>query len=160
MVKEQGASDLHISTGAPPMLRIHGEIHPIEYPELEGEQARQLLYELLEPEQKSQFHRDRDIDFGYEVAGEVRVRCNLYEQIKGISGAFRLLPSQIYTIDQLGLPEQVKRFCDLEKGLVVVTALPEAERAPRWPPCSTTSTRTSASTSSPSRTRSSTCIRI
>ncbi|MCA9730136.1 MAG: type IV pilus twitching motility protein PilT [Candidatus Eisenbacteria bacterium] len=124
MVKEQGASDLHISTGAPPMLRIHGEIHPIDYPELEGEQARQLLYELMTPDQKSLFHRDRDIDFGYEVPGEVRVRCNLYEQLKGISGAFRLLPSQIFTIEQLGLPDQVQRFCDLEKGLVVVTGPP------------------------------------
>ena len=124
MVKEQGASDLHISTGAPPMLRLHGEIHPIDYPELEGEQARQLLYELMTPEQKSQFQRDRDIDFGYEVPGEVRVRCNLYEQLKGISGAFRLLPTQIYTMEQLGLPEQIQRFCDMEKGLVVVTGPP------------------------------------
>ncbi|MCB9462729.1 MAG: type IV pilus twitching motility protein PilT [Candidatus Eisenbacteria bacterium] len=124
MVKQQGASDLHISTGAPPMLRIHGEIRPVDYPELTGEQARQLLYELMTQEQKSLFHKDRDIDFAYEVPGEVRVRCNLYEQIRGIAGAFRLLPSQIFTLEQLGLPETIARFCDMPKGLVVVTGPP------------------------------------
>ncbi len=124
MVKHQGASDLHISTGAPPMLRVHGEIRPVDYPELTGEQARQLLYELMSQEQKSRFHRDRDIDFAYEVPGEVRVRCNIYEQLKGIAGAFRLLPSQIFTIEQLGLPDTVQRFCELPKGLVVVTGPP------------------------------------
>ena len=110
MVKEQGASDLHISTGAPPMLRVFGEMRPVESPELTGEQARQLLYEMMSPEQRAQFERERDIDFAYDVPGEVRVRCNLFEQIRGIAGAFRLLPTQIYTLDQLGLPDAIRRF--------------------------------------------------
>jgi len=124
MVKRQGASDLHISTGAPPMLRIQGEIHAIDYPELSGEEARQLLYEMMSPEQCARFEKDRDIDFAYEVAGEVRVRCNLFEQIHGIAGSFRLLPSQIFTLEQLGLPDAIRRFAEYRKGLVVVTGPP------------------------------------
>ncbi len=124
MVKEQGASDLHISSGAPPMLRVQGEIRAIEAPALTGDQARQLLYEMMTEEQKTSFERDRDIDFAYDVAGEVRVRCNLYEQIRGIAGAFRLLPTEIYTLEQLGLPESIRRFAEYSKGLVVVTGPP------------------------------------
>jgi twitching motility protein PilT len=124
MVKQQGASDLHISTGAAPMLRLQGEIRPIDYPELTGEQARQLLYEMMSPEQRARFEKDRDIDFAYEVPGEVRVRCNLFEQLRGIAGAFRLLPSQIYTLEQLGLPDVIQRFSGFRKGLVVVTGPP------------------------------------
>jgi twitching motility protein PilT len=124
MVKEQGASDLHISTGAPPMLRIAGEIHPIEAPQLTGDQARQLLYEMLSPEQRARLEQDKDIDFAYDVEGEVRVRCNVFEQIRGIAGSFRLLPTTIYTLEQLGLPESIRRFGDYRKGLVVMTGPP------------------------------------
>ncbi len=124
MVKDQGASDLHVSTGAPPMLRVQGEIRPVESPELTGEQARQLLYEMMSADQRAQFERDMDIDVAYEVEGEVRVRCNLFEQIRGIAGAFRLLPTQIFSLEQLGLPEQIKRFAEFRKGLVVVTGPP------------------------------------
>jgi len=124
MVKAQGASDLHISTGAPPMLRTSGEIHPIEAPELTGEQARQLIYEMLSPEQRARLEQDKDIDFAYDVEGEVRVRCNVYEQIRGIAGAFRLLPTTIFTLEQLGLPDTIRRFAEYRKGLVVVTGPP------------------------------------
>ena len=106
------------------MLRIHGDIHPIDYPELTGEQAQQLLFELMTQEQQSEFRRNKDVDFAYEVEGSLRVRCNLYEQMKGVAGAFRLLPSQLFTLDQLGLPEQIGKFCQLQKGLVVVTGPP------------------------------------
>jgi twitching motility protein PilT len=124
MVKEQGASDLHISTGAPPMLRLQGEIRPIEYPSLTADQTRQLLYEMMSAEQRSRFEKDRDIDFAYDIPGEVRVRCNVFEQIRGVAGAFRLLPSQIFSLEQLGLPESIRRFAEFRKGLVVVTGPP------------------------------------
>lgn len=124
MVREQGASDLHISSGAPPMLRVHGEIRPVDSPELQGEQARQLLYEMLARDQREQFERDHDIDFAYEVPNELRVRANVYEQRRGIAGAFRLLPNQIFSLEQLGLPDTLKRFTELRKGLVIVTGPP------------------------------------
>jgi twitching motility protein PilT len=124
MVKRQGASDLHISTGAAPRLRIQGEIHTIDHPELGPEEARELLYEMMTADQRSQLEKDRDVDFAYEVPGEVRVRCNLFEQIRGIAGSFRLLPSQIFTLEQLGLPDVIRKFAEFRKGLVVVTGPP------------------------------------
>ncbi|MBD3161218.1 MAG: PilT/PilU family type 4a pilus ATPase [Candidatus Eisenbacteria bacterium] len=124
MVKEQGASDLHISTGAAPVLRLHGELYPVEYPELSADQARRLLLEMMTEEQREQFEEDRDIDFAYELPGELRVRCNIFEQIHGIAGAFRLLPSKIFTLEELGLPPQIENFAKLRKGLVVVTGPP------------------------------------
>ncbi|MDM7914108.1 MAG: type IV pilus twitching motility protein PilT, partial [Candidatus Eisenbacteria bacterium] len=124
MVKEQGASDLHISTGSVPMLRLHGDLFPVAHPELSGDQARRLLLEMMTEEQREHFERDRDIDFAYELPGELRVRCNVFEQLRGIAGAFRLLPTQIFSLEELGLPEQIARFADLSKGLVVVTGPP------------------------------------
>jgi twitching motility protein PilT len=124
MVSAQGASDLHISTGSPPMLRVHGEIFPIDYPELAPAQTRNLLFEMMTDDQRRVFERDLDIDFAYELPGELRVRCNIFEQIHGIAGSFRLLPTKIYTLEELGLPDQIKKFADLRKGLVVVTGPP------------------------------------
>jgi len=124
MVQAQGASDLHISTGSPPMLRLHGELYPIEYPELAPEQTRRLLYEMMTDEQRAAFEKQRDIDFAYELVSELRVRCNIFEQLRGIAGSFRLLPSKIFTLEELGLPETINRFAALRKGLVVVTGPP------------------------------------
>jgi twitching motility protein PilT len=124
MVKAQGASDLHVSTGSPPMVRLHGELYPVEYPELTADQARRLLFEMMSEEQRDRFETDLDIDFAYELPGELRVRCNIFEQIHGIAGAFRLLPSKIFTLEELSLPETIRRFADLRKGLVVVTGPP------------------------------------
>jgi len=123
-VREEGASDLHISTGAAPMLRLHGELYPVDHPNLSPEQARRLLLEIMNEEQRERFEEHRDIDFAYELSGELRIRCNIYEQIHGIAGAFRLLPSKIFTLGELGLPIQIERFAELEKGLVLVTGPP------------------------------------
>jgi twitching motility protein PilT len=124
MVKAQGASDLHISTGSPPMLRLHGDLYPVEYPQLGPDETRWLLYEMMSEDQRAAFEKQRDIDFAYELLGELRVRCNIFEQLRGIAGAFRLLPSKIFTLDELGMPEQIVRFSTLRKGLVVVTGPP------------------------------------
>src|SRR5690242_3546383 len=86
-VKAQGASDLHITTGAPPMIRLNGEITPIPYQEITPELAQLLLLELLDDELNVRFAEFKDVDFSYEVPGVVRVRCNIYEQSKGLAGA-------------------------------------------------------------------------
>lgn len=106
------------------MLRLHGDLFPVDSPELAPEPARHLLYEMMTKEQREQFEQDRDIDFAYELPGELRIRCNIFEQIRGIAGAFRLLPSKIFSLEELGMPEQVGRFAQLRKGLVVVTGPP------------------------------------
>jgi twitching motility protein PilT len=124
LVKDQGASDLHMTTGAPPMMRINGEITPIPYEALTREVTELLLFEMMEPDVRARFDALRDVDFSYEVPGVVRLRCNIYEQSLGMAGAFRILPNQILSLEQLGLPAQVVRLCELSRGLVVVTGPP------------------------------------
>ena len=120
-MKEQNASDLHLSTGNPPMLRIHGELVRIDMPALESDQLKALVYEIA-PEQKIKtFEETGDVDFGYEFPGFARYRANFFNQKSGISAVFRLIPSKVLTADDLGLPPVLKKFSMLKKGLVLVT---------------------------------------
>jgi twitching motility protein PilT len=124
LVREQGASDLHMTTGAPPMVRINGEITPIPYEELTREVNELLLFEIMDPAVRARYEDAKDVDFSYEVPGVMRVRCNIYEQSQGVAGAFRMLPNQIPTLEQLGLPDPVQALTELPRGLVVVTGPP------------------------------------
>jgi twitching motility protein PilT len=124
LVQEQGASDLHMTTGAPPMVRINGEITPIPYEELTREINEMLLYEIMDPPTRSRFDANKDVDFSYEVPGVIRVRCNIYEQSKGVAGAFRILPSRLPTVEELALPEILLRLAELPRGLVLFTGPP------------------------------------
>jgi twitching motility protein PilT len=124
LVKEQGASDLHMTTGAPPIVRINGEITPIPYEELTPELCELLLFEMMDSDIRTRYERDKDVDFAYEVPGVMRVRCNIYEQSRGVAGAFRVLPNQILTLEQLGLPDHLIRLTEMARGLVVVTGPP------------------------------------
>lgn len=124
LVKDQGASDLHMTTGSPPMVRIHGEITPVPHPEITREMNEGLLFEIMDPDLRARYDADKGVDFSYEVPGVVRVRCNVYEQTRGVAGAFRILPNQILPLDQLGLPAHVTRLTELSRGLVLVTGPP------------------------------------
>jgi twitching motility protein PilT len=120
-MKEQNASDLHLSTGNPPMLRIHGELVRIDMPPLESDQLKALVYEIA-PEQKIKtFEETGDVDFGYEFPGFARYRANFFNQKNGIAAVFRLIPSKVLTAEDLGLPPVLKKFAMLKKGLVLVT---------------------------------------
>jgi twitching motility protein PilT len=123
-VQAQGASDLHISTGAPPMIRRHGEMQPIQYQELTSELTEMLLFEMMGERERAVFEKRRDVDFSYEVPGRFRVRCNVYDEHRGLAGAFRLLPSSILTVEQLGLPPHLAALGGEPKGLVLVTGPP------------------------------------
>ncbi len=124
LVKEQGASDLHMTTGAPPMMRIHGSITSIPYEPLTRELTELLLFEMMDPDIRARYDSMKDVDFSYEVPGVVRARCNIYEQSRGVAGAFRILPNQILSLDQLGLPPHVTRLTEMARGLVLVTGPP------------------------------------
>lgn len=121
MMQQQGASDLHISTGAPPLLRLHGDMVRIKSPDLTNEQSQALLYEILDDEQRQKFEETRDLDFAYEIPGLARFRGNMLDTYRGIAAVFRIIPSEILTADQLKLPEGVRKMTRFKKGLVLVT---------------------------------------
>ncbi|RMF85795.1 MAG: type IV pili twitching motility protein PilT, partial [Nitrospinota bacterium] len=121
LMKESGASDLHLTVGAPPILRLRGDLERVKYHELTPELNEKLLFEIMTPEQIEEFQARMDIDFAYEIPGEARFRVNVFRQRKGIGAVFRLIPSRILTVDDLGLPPQVLEFARLKKGLVIVT---------------------------------------
>ncbi len=121
LMKEQKASDLHLSSGNPPILRINGDLIRVEHDILEDEDLKALVYEIA-PEQKIKvFEETGDVDFGYEIPGYARYRVNFFNQRNGIAAVFRLIPSKVMTLEELGMPPILKRFALLKKGLVVVT---------------------------------------
>jgi twitching motility protein PilT len=124
LVQAQGASDLHLVSGSPPMLRLHGDLQPIEFQPLTSEVIVGLLAEIMSDDQMIRYQALEEVDFAYEVPGVVRLRCNVYQQANGMAAAFRLLPTRILTVEQLGLPPQVLRLAELNRGLVVVTGPP------------------------------------
>src|ERR1700755_2689043 len=121
LMGEQKASDLHLSTSNPPMLRINGDLVRVDYPPLKNDELKAMVYEIA-PELKIKvFEETSDVDFGYEVPGVARYRANFFQQKYGISAVFRLIPSKVLTVEELGLPPILKKFPLLKKGLILVT---------------------------------------
>ncbi|HIJ87998.1 MAG TPA: type IV pilus twitching motility protein PilT [Desulfuromonadales bacterium] len=121
MMQEQGASDLHLSTGNPPIFRQHGEMVRLNFKSLGHDELKSILFEILSDKQKAHFEETRDLDFAYEVPGLARFRGNIMMQYRGIAAVFRIIPAKILTADELGLPEGVRRMTNFKKGLVLVT---------------------------------------
>jgi twitching motility protein PilT len=120
MVQQKG-SDLHLSVGSPPIFRHHGELERIKFREVTQTDVQALLYEICTPAQKATFEETMDIDFAYEVPELARFRVNMFRQRKGYGAVLRTIPSKVLSADDLGLPEGIRRFCLLNKGLVLVT---------------------------------------
>jgi twitching motility protein PilT len=118
---DQGASDVHVSAGLPPMLRIRGEMVRLELPALSRDEAHAALYDILQDDQKRDFEARRDLDFAFEIPGLSRFRANLLLQNRGEAAVFRLVPNQIKTLEELGLPPVLRTIAEKERGLVVVT---------------------------------------
>jgi len=121
LMHEQSASDLHMVSGQQPILRIHGDLERVKYKNLEAEELKSMLYEICAEEKIKEFEESGDIDFGYEIPGLARYRCNFFMQKYGIGAVFREIPSDILTCEQLGLPPIFNKLATLEKGLVLVT---------------------------------------
>ena len=121
LMSEQKASDLHLSTNNAPMLRIHGDLVRVDFPPLKNDDLKAMVYEIAPEGKIKQFEETLDVDFGYEVPDVARYRVNFFQQKYGISAAFRWIPSQVLTVDELGLPPVLKRFPMLKKGLILVT---------------------------------------
>ncbi len=122
MVLENDASDLHLTNGLPPTLRIDGELMPIEgYAPLEPEELQRVAYGMLTQKQREQFEENLELDFSYSLPGKARFRVNLYQQRGAVGAAFRLVPFAIRSVDDLGLPDIIEQFARIPRGLVVVT---------------------------------------
>jgi len=117
-----GGSDLHLSEGSPPKVRVHGGVSPIpEEPILAGEEFKELLSEICEPAPFAQYLESGDLDFAYEMDEMSRFRCNYMKQQNGLAAVFRLIPTEIASIEDLNLPPVIKEFGHMRSGLVLVT---------------------------------------
>jgi twitching motility protein PilT len=121
LMHDQGASDLHLSSGQQPALRLNGDIERIKYDRLTPDKLRAMLYEITSQEKIKVFEETGDVDFGYEIPGLARYRANYFMQKNGLSAVFREIPSDILTAEQLGLPSVISKLADLPRGLVLVT---------------------------------------
>jgi twitching motility protein PilT len=119
---EQGASDLHLSAGETPMIRLHGEMVRVAgAKETSTEEAARLLFQLMPQRYKQEFEESSDTDFAHEIPGLARFRCNVFADRKGPGGVFRVIPSKIPKAEELGLSKAMLDLCFLSKGLVLVT---------------------------------------
>ena len=121
MVVRQGASDLHIAEGEPPKMRTHGDIMPIRAEPMSHDEAMRMLREVCGPRHWDIFEQHGDLDFAYQMDEHSRFRSNYFKQSEGYAAAFRLIPTKIATLEQLGIPSVVKQFADLRGGLLLVT---------------------------------------
>lgn len=117
-----GASDLHVSVGTPPLLRIDGTLMAVQGQDFwDRERTRNALLSILNPQQKATFDEKLELDFAFTLSANARFRVNFYQQRGAIGGAFRLIPTEIKQLSQLGVPEQIGEFAKLPRGLVLVT---------------------------------------
>src|ERR1700731_744431 len=121
VIVEQGGSDLHIGEGQPPKMRKHGDVGPIRDEPITQEEAEGMLSEVCGPQNWEIFEERGDLDFAYEMDAASRFRCNYLKQTNGYGAVFRLIPTKIATLEQLGIPTVVKEFGHLRGGLVLVT---------------------------------------
>jgi len=121
-VMARKASDLHITAGAPPMVRIRGRLAPLEeYPTLTSAETRETVYSILTSDQRQRLETDWQVDFAYAIPGRARFRVNAYFQRSSIGAAFRLIPENLASVDDLGLPAVAHEFARKPRGLVLVT---------------------------------------
>ncbi len=118
---ELGGSDLHIAEGQPAKVRVHGGVRAVREEILSREVMEQMLIEICEAKAWEKFIARGDLDFAYEMDEHSRFRCNYYKQQNGYGAVFRLIPTKIATLEQLGIPQVVKRFGEMRSGLVLVT---------------------------------------
>jgi twitching motility protein PilT len=123
---EQKASDLHLSSGNQPMLRVNGELHRVDYPPLDNDALKAMLYEIAPDYKIKQYEETGDVDFGYEIPNVSRFRANFFNQKHGCAAVFRQIPSKVLSFEDFEkfdapLPAVLKKFSMLNKGLVVVT---------------------------------------
>src|SRR5690554_1369739 len=118
---KQGASDLHLSAGLPPMIRVDGDVRRINIPALEHKQVHSLIYDIMNDKQRKDYEEFLETDFSFEVPGVARFRVNAFNQNRGAGAVFRTIPSKVLTMEDLGMGDVFKKIADVPRGLVLVT---------------------------------------
>ncbi len=115
------ASDLHLSAGVPPMIRVHGDIRRINVPAMEHKEVHDMVYDIMNDGQRKFYEENLEVDFSFEVPGLARFRVNAYNQQRGAAAVFRTIPSKVLTLEQLNAPAIFKDIADQPRGVVLVT---------------------------------------
>ncbi len=118
---KQGASDLHLSAGLPPMIRVDGDVRRINLPAMEHKQVHALIYDIMNDKQRKDYEEFLETDFSFEVPGVARFRVNAFNHNRGAGAVFRTIPSKVLTMEDLGMGETFKKMADVPRGLVLVT---------------------------------------
>ena len=116
-----GASDLHITVGLPPMIRVHGKVQPLDYPPLTSQTTREMIYDILANDQRQRLESEWELDFAYTLPRTARFRVNCYFQRGSMGAAFRTIPHEIKDFRELGLPDAIEQLANKPRGLVLVT---------------------------------------
>lgn len=120
-VLERGASDLHLTVGSPPVIRVSGKLTRMDYPVLSSNDTRDLIYSILSQDQRQRLENEWEIDFSYSVPGRARFRVNAYFQRNSLGAAFRLIPAQIRNLEELMMPTALHKMAAKPRGFVLVT---------------------------------------
>jgi twitching motility protein PilT len=118
---KQGASDLHLSAGLPPMIRVDGDIRRINVPEMDHKQVHDMLYDIMSDKQRKDFEEFLETDFSFEIPGLARFRVNAFNHNRGAGGVFRTIPSKILSLEDLAAPSIFKEISEYPRGIVLVT---------------------------------------
>ncbi|MFD2230859.1 type IV pilus twitching motility protein PilT [Alkalimarinus sediminis] len=118
---KQGASDLHLSAGLPPMIRVDGDVRRINLPPMEHKEVHALIYDIMNDKQRKDFEEFLETDFSFEVPGVARFRVNAFNQNRGAGAVFRTIPSKVLTMEDLGMGQVFKDVAAVPRGLVLVT---------------------------------------
>lgn len=118
---KQGASDLHLSSGLEPMIRVDGDVKRINLPPLEHKQVHGMIYDIMNDKQRKAYDEFLETDFSFEIAGLARFRVNAFTQARGAGAVFRTIPSKVLTLEELKAPAIFKDICDTPRGIVLVT---------------------------------------
>ena len=118
---KNNASDLHLSSGLPPMIRIDGDMRRINVPALEHRTVHALVYDIMNDKQRRDFEEFLEVDFSFEIQGVARFRVNTFNQKRGAAAVFRTIPSKVLTLEELKAPKVFKEIIDGPRGLVLVT---------------------------------------
>ncbi|HEB86973.1 MAG TPA: PilT/PilU family type 4a pilus ATPase [Gammaproteobacteria bacterium] len=119
--RDQGASDIHVAVGSPPLIRLHGELTEIKFRTLGAEELQELLYEIIPEDMLEHYKQGNDLDFSYDSPDAGRYRVNLFRKLTGPGGAFRVIAPRIPTMEELGIPDVIEKMLHANQGLVLVT---------------------------------------